>query len=172
MGRRGSHVRLATARSSTSRTPLRALPTRQPGQQAGSKRLKSASLDHARSIAERSETRMNRSIARPSSPTVVTLELACHAGGRGFECRRSRKSPAKLTMFCCLAGHRRTPVFLDPPLIPPAIGGGGGSGAWPVIPAARHRPLGGEPHAELEAVSREAKRSSSTKPDSELTLEQ
>jgi hypothetical protein len=33
---------------------------------------------------------MNRAIPRPSSPTVVTTELACHAGGRGFESRRSR----------------------------------------------------------------------------------
>jgi hypothetical protein len=38
---------------------------------------------------------MNRAIPRQSSSTVVTLELACHAGGRGFESRRSRrKHPA------------------------------------------------------------------------------
>jgi hypothetical protein len=35
--------------------------------------------------------RMNRATARRSSPRVVTLELACHAGGRGFESRRSRR---------------------------------------------------------------------------------
>ena len=33
---------------------------------------------------------MDRAIAPPSSSTVVSLEVACHAGGRGFESRRSR----------------------------------------------------------------------------------
>jgi hypothetical protein len=33
---------------------------------------------------------MNRAIARQSSPIVASLEHACHAGGRGFESRRSR----------------------------------------------------------------------------------
>jgi hypothetical protein len=37
---------------------------------------------------------MNRAIARQSSPIVVSVEQACHAGGRGFESRRSRKVPA------------------------------------------------------------------------------
>jgi len=37
---------------------------------------------------------MNGVIARQSSPTVVSREVACHAGGRGFESRRSRKVPA------------------------------------------------------------------------------
>jgi hypothetical protein len=41
---------------------------------------------------------MNRAIPRRSSPTVVTLEPACHAGGRGFESGRSR-----LTGRTCLA---------------------------------------------------------------------
>src|SRR5215208_3848166 len=36
------------------------------------------------------KSRMNRAIAGPSSSTVVSLEAACHAGGRGFESRRSR----------------------------------------------------------------------------------
>jgi hypothetical protein len=35
---------------------------------------------------------MNRAIARQSSPIVVSVEQACHAGGRGFESRRSRRS--------------------------------------------------------------------------------
>ena len=38
---------------------------------------------------------MNRAIARQSSPIVASREQACHAGGRGFESRRSRKIPAK-----------------------------------------------------------------------------
>jgi len=36
------------------------------------------------------QRRMNRAIARQSSPIVVFAEQACHAGGRGFESRRSR----------------------------------------------------------------------------------
>ena len=38
------------------------------------------------------QTRMNRAIARQSSPIVVSVEQACHAGGRGFESRRSRQN--------------------------------------------------------------------------------
>jgi len=92
-----------------------ALPTRQPGQQTGSKRLKSASLNHAGSIAERSETRMNRAIARPSSPIVVTLELACHAGGRGFESRRSRRKHPANRHLRCQCRRKRLPVSRWPP---------------------------------------------------------
>ncbi|MEO5575579.1 MAG: hypothetical protein ABIR67_05785 [Gaiellaceae bacterium] len=33
---------------------------------------------------------INRAIACPSSPIVVSVEQACHAGGRGFDSRRSR----------------------------------------------------------------------------------
>ncbi|MEO8290136.1 MAG: hypothetical protein ABI649_03970, partial [Gaiellaceae bacterium] len=35
--------------------------------------------------ARRPRSRMNRAIARQSSPIVVSVEQACHAGGRGFE---------------------------------------------------------------------------------------
>jgi hypothetical protein len=39
---------------------------------------------------------MNRAVPRPSGSTVATLKVACHAGRRGFESRRSRlaKMPA------------------------------------------------------------------------------
>ena len=39
---------------------------------------------------EHQRTRMNRAITRSTSPTVVFAAAACHAGGRGFESRRSR----------------------------------------------------------------------------------
>jgi len=37
----------------------------------------------------------NEPVQRCSSPGVVVPNSACHAGGRGFESRRSRKSPCK-----------------------------------------------------------------------------
>jgi len=55
------------------------------GQQKGSKRSKSTLRNRAQISAEGPLNRMNRAIARQSSPIVVSVEQACHAGGRGFE---------------------------------------------------------------------------------------
>jgi hypothetical protein len=52
-----------------------------------------------KSGARSPQGRINRAITRPSSSIVVSLEQACHAGGRGFESRRSRKSPANPHMY-------------------------------------------------------------------------
>ncbi len=64
------------------------------GQQKGSKRSKSSLRNRAQMRCQSPQSRINRAIARPSSPIVVFVEQACHAGGRGFESRRSRKFPA------------------------------------------------------------------------------
>jgi hypothetical protein len=73
------------------------------GQQKGSKRSKSSLSNRAEVSPKSSQARMNRAIARRSSPTVVSVEQACHAGGRGFESRRSRlQTSLHMRMFRCL----------------------------------------------------------------------
>jgi hypothetical protein len=52
-----------------------------------------------KSGANSPQSRINRAIARQSSPIVVLAEHACHAGGRGFESRRSRKKFCK-SAYC------------------------------------------------------------------------
>jgi hypothetical protein len=44
----------------------------------------------------------NVAVQRRSSPGVVAPDAACHAGGRGFESRRSRKNTCKLA--CSVVG--------------------------------------------------------------------
>jgi hypothetical protein len=64
---------------------------------------------------------MNRAIARRSSPIVGSVEQACHAGGRGFESRRSRrKTSCKSGSFVASAGvnDRRFCAGLPQPISP------------------------------------------------------
>jgi hypothetical protein len=58
------------------------------GQQKGSKRPKLDLCNHPRIRCESAQARMNRAIARQSSPIVVSAEQARHAGGH-----RSPKAP-------------------------------------------------------------------------------
>jgi hypothetical protein len=45
----------------------------------------------------------NEAVQRNSSANVAVPDSACHAGGRGFESRRSRKSPCK--SGCCVVNR-------------------------------------------------------------------
>ena len=57
--------------------------------------------------AQRLGSPMNKAIARQSSPIVVLMEQARHAGGRGFESRRSRlTSPCKRRGFASVGLER------------------------------------------------------------------
>jgi hypothetical protein len=51
----------------------------------------------------------------PLSPELP--RPACHAGGRGFESRRSRKV-LQIGHFCCLSRRKRPPASTDPAHIP------------------------------------------------------
>ena len=78
-------------------TERRLSPSTRAGQQKGSKRAKSSLRNHAQFSTGGPQARMNRAIARQSSPIVVSMEHACHAGGREFESRRSRKKFLQIT---------------------------------------------------------------------------
>ena len=62
-------------------------------------------------VAARAQVPANETVRRTSSAAVVVPDSACHAGGRGFESRRSRlRSPCKLSTAASLdrAWGRRT----------------------------------------------------------------
>jgi hypothetical protein len=65
----------------------------------GQQTPKSSLRDRAQNSAYGPQPRMNRAITRQSSPIVVSVEQACHAGGRGFESRRSRRQLCGLSAF-------------------------------------------------------------------------
>jgi hypothetical protein len=65
-------------------------------------------------LTPRSKGPANEAVQRSSSPSVVVPDSACHAGGRGFESRRSRKSPCKSAP----SSRRRPPASLHPAQIP------------------------------------------------------
>jgi hypothetical protein len=63
--------------------------SRSGSRRAANARNRTYAIVH-KSGARSPQSRINRAIACPSSPIVVSVEQACHAGGRGFESRRSR----------------------------------------------------------------------------------
>jgi hypothetical protein len=77
------------------------------GQQTGSKRH-GAAYPATREPPPRAEEPHEQSSASPIVVYLATLEVACHAGGRGFESRRSRLRylPGN-RFFCCLNWRTR-----------------------------------------------------------------
>jgi hypothetical protein len=73
----------------------------------------------------------NDAVPRRSAPSAVASDSACHAGGRGFESRRSRKSPCKLASFvAALGANDRRPTGSRSLRLPFAD-------AWAVAPGGR-----------------------------------
>jgi hypothetical protein len=64
-------------------------------------------------LTPRSKGPANEAVQRSSSPSVVVPDSACHAGGRGFESRRSRQNPCKSApvVACGGANDRRPHVI-------------------------------------------------------------
>jgi hypothetical protein len=56
-------------------------------------------------LSSRRKMTANEADQRGLSPDVVVRDSACHAGGRGFESRRSRRSPCKSAYCDFLLSH-------------------------------------------------------------------
>jgi hypothetical protein len=83
-----------------------------------------------------SKSPANEAVQRSSSPSVVVPDSACHAGGRGFESRRSRKVPANSQLLLPVLAQTTAGLF-HPAHIPPETSPGipAASRSSPVIPA-------------------------------------
>jgi hypothetical protein len=81
-----------------------------PGSKREAERLRWTSPHHGESNRDRREKPQNRAIACQSSSIVVMLEPTRHAGGRGFESRRSRLvyplNHAKSAAATSMSDHR------------------------------------------------------------------